>query len=156
MTRPLPMAAPRPKLHPMTGRRLFVYGTLRPHHGALNRIIPMTWVTNHEPATLPGHTVYDTGNGYPALFADPTATIPVRGDIITLNPTHETEAIATMDRYEGYHPAEPSLFQRATILAATATGIETPAETYLAGPLLTQHPDRLTLITTGEWARSAR
>ncbi len=88
---PIP-AAPSPDDWP---DRVFVYGTLRPGDVAWPRI--SRYVAGEPVATALSGTLYDTGQGYPALLPGTEGSVP--GWTLTLR--SPTEALAALDAYEG-------------------------------------------------------
>ncbi len=79
-------------------QRLFVYGTLMPDHEAWPVVEPYAQAV--APTVVRGR-LYDTGAGYPAArFGEATGTIA--GVAVTLVDVLVDDALATLDRYEGF------------------------------------------------------
>lgn len=74
---------------------LAVYGTLQQHETAWPLLRPLV-IDEPEPITLPG-TLYDTGQGYPALLLDGGTGVPAQ--LFTLR--DPAAGLPVIDEYEG-------------------------------------------------------
>ncbi len=97
----------------MTGR-LFVYGTLAPGRVAWPVLEP--WVVGEARPDAVAGRLYDTGRGYPAATFGAADEI-VHGTVVTLDPVDD--ALAALDRYEGFEYARIVVRTQAGVVAAT-------------------------------------
>ena len=100
----------------MSGRSVFVYGSLLPHGERWPLLAP--FAAARWDATVRG-TLWDTGYGYPALVLDDAGVVP--GVLVELVPQTADEAVRLLDRIE----VDGHLYRRVDV--ATSAG---PAFTY--------------------------
>ncbi|HEU5328853.1 MAG: gamma-glutamylcyclotransferase family protein [Thermomicrobiales bacterium] len=121
---------------------LFVYGTLK--QGQLNCPLLDPYARAVEPAWTQG-VLYDFGL-YPGLVAG--AGI-VHGELVQLDPATLTEALALLDRLEGYQPDDlpGSIYRREVVTVETAHGTQVRAYTYFYN----HDPAGLPRVADGAW-----
>jgi gamma-glutamylcyclotransferase (GGCT)/AIG2-like uncharacterized protein YtfP len=121
---------------------IFVYGTLK--QGQLNRPLLDPYARAVEPAWIQG-VLYDFGL-YPGLVAGDGI---VHGELIQLDPTALTEALALLDQLEGYQPDDPSgsMYRRELVTVETARGTHERAYTYFYN----HDPAGLPRVADGAW-----
>lgn len=127
---------------------LFVYGTLRaeganPIHDLLER-----GARRDGPATIPGR-LHDAGP-YPACVPGGDHDRVV-GELYALDPDHAADLLSRLDRYEGFHPAEPagSLYLRDAVTATRPDGGAVSAWVYH----FNRPVEGLPRIEHGDWIR---
>jgi gamma-glutamylcyclotransferase (GGCT)/AIG2-like uncharacterized protein YtfP len=134
-------------------QRLFVYGTLRPGQPNHERLLAgaVAW---HRPAVLPNHQLLVAGLPF---VADAIDGGQVLGDLLSLVPERHQALLRTLDRFEGYRPADPrgSLYVREERQVAYDGGdgrtITAPAWVYLAGPLALRGLGEANRVPSGDW-----
>jgi len=127
---------------------LFVYGTLRPdgsNHGLLERV-----VSDVELAHADGLALY-AARGFPYAAPDPSPNARITGAVCVIDDRAWPTALTRLDRLEGYQPDREaaSHYLRRLRPVVTASGVQTEAWIYLAGP----HVDltRYRRIPSGDW-----
>ena len=133
--------------------RLFVYGTLRlgqPNHARLLGGA-VAW---HRPAVLPGHQLLVAGLPFVAEADDGGQVV---GDLLGLAPDRWASVLRTIDRFEGYRPADPagSLYVRVERPVAYRGGdgrtVTTTAWVYQAGALARRGLGDANRVAGGDW-----
>jgi gamma-glutamylcyclotransferase (GGCT)/AIG2-like uncharacterized protein YtfP len=104
-------------------KHVFVYGTLMPGELRWPSLAPYA-IGKPVAGTIKG-TLYDTGHGFPAFFADGEGAVP--GYLIELNPESAAKAWQELDDIEG---TASGPYRRQSMLVTTADGKVIPAYTY--------------------------
>lgn len=121
--------------------KLFVYGTLR--EGGCNGFYLNGSISIFKQCWIDG-SLYDTGNGYPALVKDKSAN-HVFGELYDVTAAQ----LKKVDQLEGYVEKDPdNLYERAYVTVINDKGEKDEAFTYFGGKRLIDSDDR---ITTGDW-----
>jgi gamma-glutamylcyclotransferase (GGCT)/AIG2-like uncharacterized protein YtfP len=134
-------------------QRLFVYGTLRLRQPNHERLLAgaVAW---HRPAVLPGHQLLVAGLPF---VADASDGGQVHGDLLGLVAERHQSLLRTLDRFEGYRPADPhgSLYVREERQVAycgdDGRTVTVPAWVYLAGPLTLRGLAERNRVPGGDW-----
>jgi gamma-glutamylcyclotransferase (GGCT)/AIG2-like uncharacterized protein YtfP len=116
--------------------KVFVYGTLMEGYG--NHRVVQEYVADIVSATTTGELYQLTG--YPGMLE---GNDTVHGELITLKPDTEGEAISAMDRLEGH----PNFYKRTIQTVCTGEGTEHKAYVYIYQNGI--HPDHY--IPGGDW-----
>jgi gamma-glutamylcyclotransferase (GGCT)/AIG2-like uncharacterized protein YtfP len=133
--------------------RLFVYGTLRlgqPNHARLLGGA-VAW---HRPAVLPGHQLLVAGLPFVAEADDGGQVV---GDLLGLAADRCQAVLRTVDRFEGYRPADPagSLYVRVERPVAyrgeDGRTVATTAWVYQAGALVRRGLGAANRVAGGDW-----
>ncbi|HEX6678441.1 MAG TPA: gamma-glutamylcyclotransferase family protein [Actinomycetes bacterium] len=133
--------------------RLFVYGTLRPGQPNHARLLDgaVAW---QRPAVLPNHQLLVAGLPFVAEVDDGGQVL---GELLGLVPGCHESVLRTLDRFEGYRPADPagSLYVRVE-RAVTYRGddgrtVATTAWVYQAGALARRGLGEANRVPSGDW-----
>jgi gamma-glutamylcyclotransferase (GGCT)/AIG2-like uncharacterized protein YtfP len=136
--------------------RLFVYGTLRlgqPNHARLLDGV-VAW---HRPAVLPDHQLLVAGLPFVAEADDGGQVL---GDLLGLSLDSHQSVLRTIDRFEGYRPADPagSLYVRVERPVAyrgeEGRTVATTAWVYQAGALARRGLGEANRVASGDWLGS--
>jgi gamma-glutamylcyclotransferase (GGCT)/AIG2-like uncharacterized protein YtfP len=133
--------------------RLFVYGTLRPGQPNHARLLDglVAW---HRPAVLPDHQLLVAGLPFVAATDDGGE---VHGDLLGLVPASHEGVLRTLDRFEGFRPADPagSLYVRVERPVAYRGDddrtVTTTAWVYQAGLLALRGLGAANRVASGDW-----
>lgn len=125
----------------------FVYGTLKPGGRYWPQIAAR--VAAHEPAEVDGFDLFDLKVGYPAIVEGKGR---VKGVLLRFHPAQATEAIATMDRIEGWDPAAAAPLYRPLEVDVTTDDGRVSAITYVWGSGLREDlANRGVYLSHGMW-----
>jgi gamma-glutamylcyclotransferase (GGCT)/AIG2-like uncharacterized protein YtfP len=136
-----------------TPNPVFVYGTLRP--GADNAAVLDPFVVRTAPGRLLAHRLHLLE--YPCIVSSPFAADAVIGDIVWVDPTRNTDALARLDHFEGYDRTDEStsLYVRVERDVVTDDGAAVRCWVYLAGHSLEERVDTKSAIASGDFLRRA-
>ncbi len=133
--------------------RLFVYGTLRPGQPNHARLLGgvVAW---QRPAVLPNHQLLVAGLPF---VADVDDGGQVLGELLSLVPDGHESVLRTLDRFEGYRPADlaGSLYVRVerpvTYRGDDGRTAATSAWVYQAGTLARRGLGEANRVPGGDW-----
>jgi gamma-glutamylcyclotransferase (GGCT)/AIG2-like uncharacterized protein YtfP len=120
---------------------VFVYGSLRKGHSNAHYLLEAECV--EENCSIEGQ-LFDTGDGYPALFQE-TGACPVKGELYKVS----SEQLKRLDWLEGYKEgADNNLYERVTATISTPNG-DKEGFVYV----MVQKNEKYKIITCNDWSR---
>ena len=99
-----------------------------------------------------GFKLFDTGNGFPAIFRAEDGFTPIKVDLFDCSDEH----LEGFDRIEGidsglYVREEVVVYEGLTQYITGDDEVGTKAEIYVAGPMLMMRKEHMTEIEGGDW-----
>lgn len=126
---------------------VFVYGTLRPGEG--NWPLLAAHATATTEARLADHALYGLRLGFPYAVAQAGAS--VHGDLVEIDPRRYGDALADLDRLEGYRRGDTHNHYERRFVTVEANGTRRPAWVYLDSAWARRRLTAAEQITSGDW-----